>query len=161
MREMENKRVAIVRVRGDIGVAKKISDTLKMLRLFRRNSCIIIPNSPAYYGMLKRVKDFVTWGEINEKTFKKLLEKRGKLPTKKPLTEQYLKEKLNMNTDQFVEAFFAFKKELKDIPGLKLFFKLKPPQAGFERKGIKKPFSMGGALGYRKDKINELIERMV
>jgi large subunit ribosomal protein L30 len=32
---------------------------------------------------------------------------------------------------------------------------------GFERGGIKKPFSMGGSLGYRKNKINELIRRMI
>jgi len=44
---------------------------------------------------------------------------------------------------------------------MKLFFKLCPPVHGFERKGIKKPFSMGGVLGYRKEKINELIKRMV
>ncbi|MCP3681155.1 MAG: 50S ribosomal protein L30 [bacterium] len=40
-------------------------------------------------------------------------------------------------------------------------FKLNPPRGGFERKGIKKPFSIGGVLGYRADKINELIKRMV
>ena len=54
-----------------------------------------------------------------------------------------------------------FKKELKDVPGLKLFFKLRPPEGGFERKGVKHPFSMGGVLGYRKEKINELLMRML
>ena len=40
-------------------------------------------------------------------------------------------------------------------------FKLCPPVGGFERKGIKTPFSLGGAIGYRADKINSLINRMV
>ena len=53
------------------------------------------------------------------------------------------------------------KKELKDIPGLKRFFRLRPPEKGFERKGIKKTYAVGGVLGYRKDKINELIMRML
>ena len=47
------------------------------------------------------------------------------------------------------------------MPGLKQFFKLNPPRSGFERKGIKVPFSLGGALGYRKNNINDLIKRMV
>ena len=54
-----------------------------------------------------------------------------------------------------------FKKELKDVPGLKTFFKLCPPKGGFETKGIKQPYSLGGVLGYRKDKINELILKML
>ena len=63
--------------------------------------------------------------------------------------------------DNFFKNFFSNKKSLKDIPGLKRFFRLKPPLHGFERGGIKKPFSLGGVLGYRKDKINDLIKRMI
>ena len=36
-----------------------------------------------------------------------------------------------------------------------------PPRKGFERKGIKKPYSSGGVLGNRGDKMNELIGRML
>jgi large subunit ribosomal protein L30 len=156
-----NRRIAIVRIRGGIGIKKPIKDTLAMLRLYRKNSCIIVPNTPVYVGMLKKVKDYVTWGEINEKTFRVLLEKRGKLAGNKPLAEEYLKQKIKKGYDGFIKEFFEFKKELKDIPGLKLFFRLKPPERGFERKGIKKQFSVGGVLGYRGDKINDLIMRMI
>ena len=51
--------------------------------------------------------------------------------------------------------------ELKEIPELKPVFRLRPPKKGYERVGIKKPFSVGGALGYRKEKINELLEKMI
>lgn len=37
---------------------------------------------------------------------------------------------------------------------------LNPPRKGFERKGIKVPYSLGGALGPR-DNIDELIKRMI
>jgi large subunit ribosomal protein L30 len=40
-----------------------------------------------------------------------------------------------------------------------LYF-LAPPVGGFERKGIKKSYSVGGALGDRKDAINALLVRM-
>ena len=154
-------RVAVVRVRGECKIRRDIEDTLKMLRLYKKNNCAVISNKPVFLGMLDKVKDFVTWGEINEETFRELIKKRGKLPGKKPLTEQYLKEKTKLNFEGFSKEFFDFKKELKDVPGLKLFFKLHPPLRGFERKGIKRPFSMGGALGYRKEKINDLITRMI
>jgi large subunit ribosomal protein L30 len=40
-------------------------------------------------------------------------------------------------------------------------YALHPPVKGFERKGTKMPFSRGGAYGYRKEKINDLIMRML
>jgi len=158
---MEKKRLAIVRIRGTIGTKQEMKDTLAMLRLYRKNNCVVVENNPNYIGMIKKVKDYITWGEIDEGTFKELLEKRAKLPGNKKLTEDYVKNKINLSFDQFTKDYFSFKKELKDIPGLKLFFRLRPPVKGFERKGIKKPFSLGGALGYRKEKINDLIKRML
>ena len=159
--EKLNKRIAVIRVRGTCGVRTPIEHTMKHLHLYRKNSCIVITNTPVYVGMLKIAKDYITWGEIEEETFKMLLSMRGKLPGNKRLTEDYIKEKLKLGINDFSKDFFSFKKELKDIPGLKLFFRLSPPRKGFERGGIKKPFSLGGALGYRKEKINELIIRMI
>lgn len=155
------QRIAVVRIRGECKIRKGVEDTFKLLKLYKKNNCIVVPSTASFVGMLQKIRDYVTWGEIDEKTFKELLQKRGKLPGKKPLTEQYLKEKTKLDFNSFIKEFFAFKKELKDVPGLKQFFKLHPPLKGFERKGVKLPFSMGGALGYRKEKINELIMRMV
>ena len=44
---------------------------------------------------------------------------------------------------------------------IKPFFRLNPPAKGFGRKGIKVSFKAKGALGYRADKINDLIKRMI
>jgi large subunit ribosomal protein L30 len=41
------------------------------------------------------------------------------------------------------------------------YFHLHPPRGGFERGGIKTPFTLKGALGYRKEKINILIKKML
>jgi len=43
----------------------------------------------------------------------------------------------------------------------KKYYKLHPPRGGFERKGTKQPFNKKGALGYRGDKINALIKKML
>ncbi len=39
--------------------------------------------------------------------------------------------------------------------------KLSPPRKGYGRKGIKMPFKLGGAYGNRKEKINDLLTRMI
>lgn len=154
-------KIAVIRLRGITGIKGDIKDTMNMLRLYNKNHCIIINNSQNMIGMLRKIKDYTTWGEVDEKTFKELLLKRGRTIGKKNLTVDYLKEKTKLSVDEFIKEFFNLKKNFKDIPGLKPYFRLKPPVKGFERKGIKVPFSMGGALGYRKDKINDLILRML
>ncbi|MFA5887448.1 MAG: 50S ribosomal protein L30 [Candidatus Nanoarchaeia archaeon] len=155
------KRIAIIRVHGNSKLRHDVVKTFDMFRLYKKHTCVVIPNTASYVGMIAIIKDFITWGELKPEVFRKMLEKRGKLPGNKQLTEAYLKEKLNMGFDEFTKQYFDGKKELKDVPGLKPFFKLSPPLKGFERKGIKTPFSLGGALGYRKDHINELVERML
>ncbi len=156
-----SKQIAVIRIRGKTGVNKKINDTMDMMRLYRQNGCVIVENTPVYQGMLKKAKDYITWGEIDKETFTLLLSKRGKVAGGKPLTEEYVKNQLNMDIKTFVDEVFETKKKFKELPGFKPYFKLTPPVKGFERGGIKKPFSMGGALGYRKDQINNLLRRMI
>lgn len=154
-------KVAIVMVRGVLGTSSKVRDTLSMLKLIKKNGCSVVESTPSINGMIEFVKDYVTWGELSEETFLELLNKRGRIVGNKPLTEQYLKEKAGLDFKTFVKEFYANKKKLKDVPGLKPYFRLKPPIKGFERGGVKVPFSMGGVLGYRKDKINDLVRRML
>lgn len=154
-------KVAIVQVRGPIHMTKKLRDSLRFLKLPKKNSCVIVDSTDSYKGMIILLRDYITWGEINEDTLSLLLEKRGRLPGKKQLTEEYLKEKTGFGFREFSKEVIEGRKRVKDVPGLKPFFRLKPPVNGFERGGIKKQFSLGGALGYRKNKINDLITRMV
>ncbi len=158
---MQKQKIAVIRIRGTIRTKQEIENTFRLLRLYKKNYCVVIENTPHYIGMLKKIQHYSTWGEINQDTFKTLIENRGRLARKKKLSLQYLKQKTGLDFDTFAKEFFSFKKNLKDIPGLKMFFRLSPPKKGFERKGIKAPFSQGGVLGYRKEKINELIMRMV
>ena len=154
-------KLAAIRIRGSsMGISKDKMYTLNLLRMYNKNYCVVLDNVPNCIGMLTKVKDYVTWGELDEDTFFLLLKNRGRLAANKMLSDEYLKGK-NIELKNFVKEFFSNKKSLNDIPGLKKFFRLKPPTKGFERGGIKKPFSMGGVLGYRKDKINDLVKRML
>jgi large subunit ribosomal protein L30 len=77
------------------------------------------------------------------------------------LTDDYVKKHAKTDLKALSSDVFNSKKALKDIPGAKPFFRLKPPTGGFERKGIKQPYSVGGALGYRGKEINILIKKML
>ncbi len=139
-------KIAVVMIRGLAGVRKDIDDTMKMLKLYRKNYCVVMEDTKANLGMLKKVKDYVTFGELDEDTYNMLVEKRG----------QEFRERTTDSKKRINYIFLKFGEKK-----LKPFFRLSPPRGGFERKGIKKNFKSGGALGYRGNKINDLIKRMV
>lgn len=132
-----------------------------MLRLNYLNHCVIIDGRKSYLKMLQKVKDLVTWGELDEKGVLLLLSKRGRLPGDTRLTDAYMKEHTPFGSiEGFAKAFCDGKAELKDIPDLKPVFRLHPPKKGHERGGIKNPYVLGGALGPRDSEINALVQKM-
>lgn len=140
--------IAVIRVRGKVNVSKAVNDTLDMLRLYDKNYCVFIDDKPTTKGMLNKVKDFVTYGEVSEEVFKEVVSKRG---------EEY-KGRISDSKGKIKYDRKFFTHEGKKY---KRFFRLNAPKKGYGRKGIKKPFSLGGALGDRKEKIADLIKRMV
>ncbi len=154
-------KLAVVQIRGLLSAPETIKSTFTFLKLPKSHSCVVLESTPVIAGMLNQLKDYVTWGELDEATFNELLVKRGKLPGGKTLTESYLQDKLKLTFASFAKEFFAGKRRLKDVPGMKPYFRLKPPVHGFERGGVKNPYSMGGVLGYRGSKINDLLRRMI
>ncbi len=160
--EKENKkRIAVVRIRGEVHVSENIEETMRKLKLTRVNHCVIADSGKAYMGMIKKVKDYVTYGEISPETMDRLITKRGFLKGDVHISEEYLKKNTNFKTiKDFVKDFMSFKSELKDLE-MKRVFRLEPPKKGYERGGIKHPFSRGGVLGYRGEKINILLEKMI
>lgn len=114
--------IAVIRIKGQIGLKKDIKETLHRLRLRKKYVCVVFEKPSAIeLGMIKKVKDFVAFGEIDQETFDRLVKERGKKGKK--------------------------------------FFRLHPPRGGIESK---KHFGVGkGVLGNHKDKINELVGRML
>ncbi|PUA33402.1 MAG: 50S ribosomal protein L30 [Zestosphaera tikiterensis] len=151
----------IVRLRGRVDVPPDVEATLKLLRLTRKYTAVIYPKTDSIDGMLDVVKDWVTWGEIQAETLKKLILERGRTVGNKPLNEERIKELFGMDVDELVNALIEgriFWHKLEDK--VKPVFRLHPPKGGFKR-SIKKPLGSGGELGYRGEAINELINRMV
>ena len=151
---------AVIRVRGNINVRKTISDTLKILRLNRINHCVIIPESMEYKGMLKKAKDYITWGEVDEKLLNDLLSSRGRLVGDVPISDKYIKSNSKFKSiKHFSSEILKGNARLTDLKSMKPVLRLPPPQKGYE--GIKRTYTIGGALGYRGEKINDLIRRMI
>ena len=70
--------IAIIKISGDVDLERGIRDTFNRLRLRRKYSCIVLNPNKEQEGMIKKLRDFIAFGEISEDTFKKLNEKRGK-----------------------------------------------------------------------------------
>ena len=70
--------IVVIRIKGQIGLRKNVKETLDRLKIRKKYSCVVLENpNEAQLGMVKSVRDFVAFGEINEDTYKKLVEKRA------------------------------------------------------------------------------------
>jgi large subunit ribosomal protein L30 len=151
---------AVIRVRGTVNVRNEIQETLRMLRLNRVNHCILITESPEYKGMLQKVKDYVTWGEVNDDVLKNMIKTHGKLTGEKGITDKYINSNSDFkNISDFASSVVKGDIKYTDLKGIKPIIRLHPPRKGYE--GIKRSFAAGGALGYRGKKINDLLQRML
>lgn len=156
----KRKCLAVIRVRGSSGVFHEIIETLKMLHLTRNCHATLIDDRPSYLGMLRKVQNQVTWGEVSKDSTVQLLRKRGKLVGNKKITEEYLKEIGYKSLDDLAEAIHKTEVEFTRLPNLKPVFRLHPPKKGFKGK-VKKSYAAGGVTGHRGEAINNLIKRMI
>ena len=152
-----------VRIRGAPGMNRKIQDTLKMLRMHKVNHGVLIWAEKSYLGMLNKCKDYIAYGEINEKSLLRLLRVRGKVEGNKPLTEEHIKNLTKYKSIKdlahaLLQGEIQFKE--KDIYKIKPVFRLHPPRKG-HRGTIKKHYGEGGILGNVGIYINEVIHKMI
>jgi len=150
---------AIVQVRGVVNTRREIKDTLKMLRLHHINHCVLVPDTPEYLGMIRKVKDFVAYGEVDTATIEVILRTRGRVVGNYPLTDDYVRANSAFSgISEFAAALASGEARLHDIPGLKPVLRLHPPRKGYRT--IKRTAQQGGALGYYGEEINALLYKM-
>jgi len=154
--------IAVVRVRGRTHIKRGIEDTLRYMGLTRKNYCVILPENDTSTSMIFKAKDYITWGQADEKMIESLIRERGRIAGDNRLTDEYVKaNSKHADMKSLASSMAKGQTKAKDVKGLKPIFRLNPPKKGFEREGIKKPYTLGGALGDRKDKIKDLIMRMI
>ena len=137
--------ITVIRIRGQVGLNKDVAETLHRLRLMRKYTCVVIEPTDEKMGMIKKVKDHIAFGELSDKAFETLIEKRGQIIDKtKKIDAKKVVEELKKG------------KSYEEL-NLKPFFRLHPPRKGIHSK-LHYP---KGVLGNHKEKLNLLVERML
>ena len=152
---MSETKIAVILIRGLVNVSYEKKKTLEYIRLKQKHACVVLDSTIENKGMIEKVKDYVTYGTIDEAGFKALLDKRA---------QTVGNADVKIDSGKIAKEYFSGKTKLRDFEttyNIKPFFRLHPPIGGFERGGIKQPFGKGGVLGNREDKINLLITKML
>ncbi|MEM3112807.1 MAG: uL30 family ribosomal protein [Candidatus Pacearchaeota archaeon] len=136
---------AVIRVRGLVNINEDIENTLNRLKLRRKYTCVVLEDSKILNGMIKKIRSFVAYGEIDKKTLIELIKYRG----------QKLDKTKKIDPEKIYEILLKEKKF--DNTGIKPFFRLHPPRGGVNTKD----HFPKGILGDNKEKINDLIRRML
>jgi large subunit ribosomal protein L30 len=156
----ERKCIAAVRIRGTVSASMQARETLQMLHLTRNNYAVLIDDRPSYLGMLKAARDYITYGEASKELVTMMIKQKGRIAGDKRLTDEYAQKAGFKSLDDLAEANHTCRSEYWKLPSIQPVFRLHPPSKGFKGK-IKKGYGSGGELGYRGDKINELLRRML
>ena len=77
-KKLNNKSIAIIRISGMVKVPKDIENALYRLRLRKKYACVVVKPTKDILGMIKKVKYYVAYGEIDKETYDKLVKARGK-----------------------------------------------------------------------------------
>ena len=140
--------IVVIRIGGLVQIPQDMEHSLFRMRLRRKFSATILEDNEANRALLQKVRNHVAYGVIDKSTLVDLLIKRGKTITNKKISK--------MDAERIIEQLD--KKSLKEL-GIKPFFRLHPPRGGIESK--KHAGKDKGVLGDNKEKINELVRRML
>lgn len=163
MSNKESARMVIaVRIRGEPNLRQDIRMALESLRLRKVHTAVVIKANQDVIGSLRKLKDVIVWGEIEEKTLVELLKKRGLMKGGFRLSEKFIKEKLNLSDfDALAKALLNNEMEMKKMPGLVPYFRLAPPSRGYILRTEHRRRGKREITGYAGTSINELVMRMV
>ena len=154
------KCFVILRLRGSVGISSELERTFTFMHLTRKFSATLMGENPSNNGMIRKIKDYATWGEASPETISQLIQQRGYLKGNQRVTDEVVEERLGHESITHLgTALHELKANLWHIPDLKPVFRLHPPKGGFHG-SIKKPYPKG-ELGYRGEKINDLLAKMI
>jgi large subunit ribosomal protein L30 len=155
-----NKCLLAIRIRGTVSAKREARETLDMLHLIRNNYAVLVDDRPSFVGMLQAARNYITWGEISKEAVTELMQKRARLAGNRKIPDEYIQKTGNKSMAELAEKIFNRELEYWHLPNIQTVFKLRPPTKGYKG-NIKKGYGAGGEAGYRGDKINELIKRMI
>lgn len=139
--------ILVIRISGIVGMNKDKEETLFRMRLRRKYSAVLMKPTTENINLIKSVRNFVSYGDIDKDTLIELINHRAK-----PILK-------NARIDAAKIASEIDNKRPEDL-GIKPFFRLHPPRGGIESK-IHAGKRKKAVLGDMKSRINELVGRML
>jgi large subunit ribosomal protein L30 len=109
--------------------------------------------------MLKKIQHYISWQEIDTKTTKELLDKKGRRTGYKKITNKDILQAGFKTIDDLAVSLSEGKISMSKIKPLKPWFALSPPRQGFKR-STKYLYSQKGILGHNKE-LTSLVKRMM
>ncbi|MBS3098961.1 50S ribosomal protein L30 [Candidatus Pacearchaeota archaeon] len=138
--------ILAIRISGQVKLSHDIVEALYRMRLRKKYSAVLLKPTKENLSLLRKLRDYIAYGDINKETLLDLIKSRG----------QSMEKSKKINAEKIYEELGE--KSLEDL-GLKPFFRLHPPRGGIDSK---KHFGVArGVLGDNKDKINDLVRRML
>ena len=153
------KAYLVVRIKGQADVPHWANTTLNLLKLEKKYRAVIIPVKENTAGMLKKIQHYISWQEIDTKTTKELLDKKGRRTGYKKITSEDISQAGFKTIDDLAVSLSEGKISMSKIKPLKPWFALSPPKQGFKR-STKHLYGQKGILGHNKDLLT-LIKRMM
>ena len=164
----EHLPIIIIRICGQWErIPKEIQTILAKFHLKELNNAIILFYNKDNFKMVKLIESYVTWGFINKYMIEDLLRKRGSVTfgNNEPneLNNVDIENSLGKLGIVCIEdIIFELSKETqnaKEVLGYLGYFKLEKNDDGFDKANIS--FEKGGNQGFRGDKINALLKKMI
>ena len=158
----EKTYLLAIRLKGEFGTPWILGTALTSLHLKGRFNAVLVENKPENIGMLRQVKDYVTWGDVGTNEIATLFRERGEFSGGIPLTDETIKKKFGeASVQDLASALIKGRINLRTLwqAGLNPVFRLHPPSGGFEG-SIKRAYSSRGELGNRGPAIAGLLTRM-
>lgn len=176
----------VVRMKGTVNVPYWARITLESLSLNKRFRATIIPENAQTLGMLRKIKEFVSWTSVDTEFIREFIEKRGRSSSSKLLSTTTTaapaadttpapaadhpdgqinnnnaenKESQTVDLSKIVAIISQNELYLSKISGIKPWFALNPPKGGFKRKS-KRSYSQAGILGENKELVS-IVKRMM
>lgn len=173
----------VVRMKGTVNVPYWARITLESLSLNKRFRATIIPENEQTLGMLRKIKEYVSWTSVDTEFIREFIERRGRSSASKLLSaaaappsaappsadnpngqinnnnDAENKDSQNADLSKIVSIISQNELYLSKISGIKPWFALNPPKGGFKR-GSKRSYSQAGILGENKELVS-IVKRMM
>ncbi len=153
------KAYLVVRIKGQADVPHWANTTLNLLKLEKKYRAVILPVKENTAGMLKKIQHYISWQEIDTKTTKELLDKKGRRTGYKKITNEDISQAGFKTIDDLAISLSEGKISMSKIKPLKPWFALSPPKQGFKR-STKRLYGQKGILGHNKE-LTSLVKRMM